>query len=285
MALARVAIQASAVAEIPWVESPHALISWWDVEKFSANEFCILCANLTSLVNLYAAQPNKPFVFQDKAELIGHLNAWSEKCREVGLEVAPLQIDAARDAVMQRDVSRPQISDMLVGLGQAITSEMSIHLFLWIPKEKSKYYEQDELFGPVTASAFPSAARDIKAAGSCYAESKNTASVMHLMRVLELGLTALANRLAVPIRKPDWENLINDIEAAIAKINGPHARPDWKKDREFYAGAAKDFRYFKNAWRNNVMHIHEHYDDLEAREILDHVKSFMAHLSKNGLKE
>jgi hypothetical protein len=162
---------------------------------------------------------------------------------------------------------------------------MSTHLFLWVPKEKSKFYDQENLFGEGVASNFPSATRDIKAAGSCYAENKNTACVMHLMRVLELGLFSLANKLGVVIRKPDWENIVNDIEAAIGKINGPHAGPNWKQERDFYSAAAKDFRYFKNAWRNHAMHVHEHYDEPEARLILDHTKSFMAHLAENEVKE
>jgi hypothetical protein len=105
------------------------------------------------------------------------------------------------------------------------------------------------------------------------------------MRVLELGLTVLANKLSVIIRKPDWENIINDVEAAIKKIDGPHAGASWKADRDFYAGAAKEFRYLKNAWRNHAMHVHEHYDEPEARSIIDHVKSFMVHLAENGLME
>ena len=59
----------------------------------------------------------------------------------------------------------------------------------------------------------------------------------------------------------------------------------WDKERTFYSGAAKDFRYFKNAWRNHSQHLHEHYEASEARTILDHVKAFMMHLADNGLRE
>jgi hypothetical protein len=77
----------------------------------------------------------------------------------------------------------------------------------------------------------------------------------------------------------------NIIESAVKKINGPHAGTDWKDKQHFLAESAKDFRYFKNAWRNYAMHFHEHYDASEAELILDHVKTFMVHLTENVLKE
>jgi hypothetical protein len=253
--------------------------------KFATNEYWVMSATLATLVQRLSQTPEKHLLFQDKADLIGELNSVVSKCREIGLEVSALQVEAAIQNVLNRGQTCIQVSEMFTGLGQVIANEMSTHLFLWVPKEKSKYYDQQQLFGEPVDTNFPSGHRDIRDAGSCYALNKNTACVMHSMRVLELGLLSLANKLSVAIRKPDWENIINDIEAAIGKINGPHAGVNWKKERDFYSGAAKDFRYFKNAWRNSAMHVHEHYDEPEARLILDHVKSFMAHLAENGLKE
>jgi hypothetical protein len=170
-------------------------------------------------------------------------------------------------------------------MGVAIHSEMSTHLFLRVLPERADFYEQPDLFGAEVADNFPSASRDTQQAGSCYATDRNTACVMHLMRVLELGLNALADKLHVRFERREWENVINDLEAEVKKINGPHAGADWRQKQQFYGEAAKDFRYFKNAWRNHAMHAREHYDAPEARMIFDHVKSFMIHLADNELKE
>jgi hypothetical protein len=86
----------------------------------------------------------------------------------------------------------------------------------------------------------------------------------------------------VAFRRGNGENIT---ETAIKKINGPHAGTDWKDKQHFFAEAAKDFRYFKNAWRNHALHFHEQYDASEAKLILDRVKTFMMHLAENGLKE
>jgi hypothetical protein len=65
-----------------------------------------------------------------------------------------------------------------------------------------------------------------------------------------------ANLINVVFQRREWENIIKDIESAIKKINGPHAGTDWKDKQHFLAEAAKDFRYFKNAWRNYAMRFH-----------------------------
>ena len=62
-----------------------------------------------------------------------------------------------------------------------------------VSAERSDFYLAHSLFGGKVDSAFPSAHHDIGEAGTCYATDRNTACVMHLMRVLELGLSAFAS--------------------------------------------------------------------------------------------
>lgn len=50
---------------------------------------------------------------------------------------------------------------------------------------------------------------------------------------------------------------------------------------QFLSEAATDFRYFKNSWRDHIAHLRYTCQDREeAKMILNHVKSFMVHLSK-----
>lgn len=104
------------------------------------------------------------------------------------------------------------------------------------------------------------------------------------MRVLEVGLTILAKELKVPFNDTNWKGAIDQIEAAIKQINKTTAGPDWKNLEHFYSEAALQFTFFKNAWRNYVMHIHESYDEEKATQIFEHVQYFMKHLATR-LKE
>lgn len=270
-----------------WDENPYRLVTWWEMEKFAAEKFCNICGNLAGLSGDVLKINHFP---EDKVKkLVSTLVSVQGDCRQIGLEVSARQFQATIDELENHAstglLHSVQISQAIIDLGNAISCEMGTKLFLRVLSERVPYYEQDDLFGADVATNFPSAKCDIKSAGSCYACDRNTACVMHLMRVLEVGLNTLAAGLGVPFDRRNWDTIINEIEKEIEKINGPHAGPDWKQKQQFYAGAAKDFRYFKDAWRNNAMHHREHYEASGAKTILDHVKSFMMQLAKGGLKE
>jgi hypothetical protein len=268
-----------------WISAPYQLVSWWDMEKFAAEKFCHICSQLAGMADHYYKGGQKLVLPRDRVTIANQLDGVAFLCNEIGLKVTALQIQANTQNFRAQHFTAAALGQILLCLGQALTSEMSTNLFMRIFPERAPYYEREQLFGAVVEENFRSAQRDIRAAGSCFAVDLNTACVMHLMRVLELGLNVLAGQLGVPFERQQWENIINGIEVEIGKINGPHAGAEWRTKRDFYSEAAKDFRYFKNAWRNHAMHVHTHYDPHEAALMFDHVKSFMMHLAENGLRE
>ena len=99
------------------------------------------------------------------------------------------------------------------------------------------------------------------------------------MRVLEHGLRALAADLGLTYDVQQWYNIINEIESEIRK-QGNMPKSAAKTERlRFLAEAAKEFVYFKDGWRNYVSHARGTYDEHQARNILEHVRSFMNVLS------
>jgi hypothetical protein len=99
------------------------------------------------------------------------------------------------------------------------------------------------------------------------------------MRILEKGLQILAKTLGVRYDNTNWGSVILNIETEIKKIDKNTAGDGWKEKEKFYSEAALQFRYFKNAWRNYVMHAIDIYDDQQAESIFQHVKEFMNHLA------
>jgi hypothetical protein len=273
---------------LPWgAPNPRALVNWWDMQKLHSEKFFNVISQITGLGTRMATGDFGEYISQeDRADVISKFVQVAATCRSIDLVVVPLLVEAhVYNFKNPGNLTRLQVSQIILDLGQTISSEMQSRLFLWIPADRTKYYDQPELFGSHVNESFQRAERDIRSAGTCYAADEGTACVMHLMRVLELGLNALAGKLGVRFERRGWENLINDIEAEVEKINGPHAGNDWREQQRFYAEAAKDFRYFKISWRNYAMHAHEHYAPSEARLILEHVGTFMNHLAKNGLSE
>jgi hypothetical protein len=126
--------------------------------------------------------------------------------------------------------------------------------------------------------------RDMTIAGNCHACGFNDACVFHLMRVLEKGLAALAAVFSESFTYENWHNIIERIESKIRKID-PNFGPDWKVKQQFYSEAACEFMFFKDAWRNHVMHGREEYDDERTENIYSHIGAFMKHLAVGGLRE
>lgn len=149
--------------------------------------------------------------------------------------------------------------------------------------------------------AFPSAEEDIKAAVDCYALGHNHASIHHSMMVLEFGLPALATRLKVRFNpdKAAWADLTKGIRDKIAveraalaqhpKGSSPPTRTAAKRKTAFLEAceeAAIEFRYFTTVWRNHVAHGRAHYDENDAKKVLEHVRTFMEVITtKLKLKE
>jgi hypothetical protein len=102
------------------------------------------------------------------------------------------------------------------------------------------------------------------------------------MRVLERGLEALCAEpdLQIPFGQNNWKNVIDQIES---KVHGLGASlPSSTRKSEllaFYSRTCFHFTYFKDAWRNHVMHARKDLDLKESTEVIEHVKRFMAELS------
>jgi hypothetical protein len=88
-----------------------------------------------------------------------------------------------------------------------------------------------------------------------------------------------------PIELENWNTIIEKIESTIRDREKQLPKGMQKSEEmQFYSEAAKEFRYFKDAWRNHVSHSREKYGDAEAYRVLIHVRDFMQHLATR-LKE
>lgn len=190
--------------------------------------------------------------------------------------------------IREAESAKPKLSAMILELRNRINDEIRKHVFMYIPAEQAKYHNHFGLFGQDVRNRFPKANKEITEAGNCYAADNWTATVFHLMRAMEFGLRALARRLKVRLPKPieleEWARIIVAIEKEILKIEQMPKTRKRERDLEFYHGAASQFRHFKNAWRNHVMHTRSFYDEEEAGIVMRHVGEFMRHIATR-LKE
>jgi len=157
-----------------------------------------------------------------------------------------------------------------------VPDDLETQVLLALDPRRIDLYSQPEIFGPAVFAAFQSASYDISEAGTCLALDRATACVMHLMRVIEVGLATLA--AAVNVKKQhDWGSYLRQIDEELAKrTKASGARTP---DEQFFAEASTSIDNMRRSWRNPTMHPEKTYTTEQAEEILNSVRSFMRHLA------
>jgi hypothetical protein len=209
------------------------------------------------------------------------------ECVKLDLAHTPDLISHVESEVHRKgkDYSCEDMANHLETLASTFATELRKELFFRIAEERRKYIEKDDLLGSQVNAAFPSCVTEITNAGNCYALEQNEACVFHLMRILERSLGVLASKFSVPFEHDKWHNIIEQLEAKIRKMDAGTFGPDWKDKQKFYARAANQFMFFKDAWRNHVMHVRDVFDEGKTRSVFNSVKGFMQALAEGGLAE
>ena len=220
--------------------------------------------------------PGRELDDNEKDELKGHLDQMRRHCKELGLAIS--------NAIIVKAIKNlPRTERELSAIINVVYEELKDRLFFFIPSERATHFNNLEVISDRTKENFPSIFRELRQAGNCIVGDLPTASVFHAMRALEIGLRALALQLEVsfphPIELEQWHNIIEAIESKITNIVRQPKGKLKNDDLRFYSGAAIQFRYFKDAWRNHVSHARETYSDNEALEVLRHTVEFFEAIS------
>ncbi|MEJ7811355.1 MAG: hypothetical protein WKG32_13170 [Gemmatimonadaceae bacterium] len=205
------------------------------------------------------------------------------------------------------------ITASIIEIDGRLRDELADRRFLYVSNKVVPYYESPFEGWDGVREVFPDAEYDITEAGKCFALGCHTACVLHLMRVLEIGLRRMAKRFGVSVADKAWHNVITGIQARINAIDSgdtsrarrksregklrqgtpAHGAPRTDKEKKaderaarrtkaalhFYSLAATQFRFFKEAVRNYAMHARTTYGEDQARTIYDAVRAFMVSLA------
>ena len=284
-------------------ENPHGLVSLLKMLRFYAERFCRDSSLLGQLYAHINASSGSVITEVDPWSIgAGALGSLERDCEAIGLASTLAQIKRIKPIFTEgtSNINYQNLVRDVIEVQIRLNDELESRLCFCIETEKSQYMQA---FGPASDPAIPSPLEmawepvfvsfssvkyDTLEAFKCYALGHNTACVFHLMRVLELGLTALGQVFGVSLAHTNWGNAIEQIES---KIRGMHTDPAWKalpdckEQQEFYSQAASHFGILKDAWRNYTAHVRGKYDEQEASDIMVSVRAFMQKLTVEGLHE
>lgn len=258
-------------------ECCERLLSLFEMHKFYAATLTTITWELNSLW-MHLGEPYT----RDKIKET--LRRFREEVERLEWSDLSAQIDRFERRLSSLDTGDyDTMTTMFVELQGNVQHHLTRDLFLCIQKPKIDYISRPrEIFGEQVFDSFPSSTYDLLESSRCFALDRWTASVFHLMRALETGLTALGSIFNVSLARTNWAPAIEEIEK---KIRDMHKDPIWKvlpdckEQQEFYAQAASHFGVLKDAWRNYTAHAHGKYDEREAADVMTSVRAFLQKLA------
>ena len=259
---------------VPWIYSRYSLISWWQMEQFSAALFMYVSRHLADLrLTLGKISPECHLSGQDQGPYI-LVKGVLDHCQKLGLHISVrCAEDIARD--MERGTTVGEIIAALIELDNTIRREMSTHWFFHLEHHYAAFYKQTELFGVEVNNKFPQIAFDMVEAGNCCAMGRGTACVFHLMRIMEVGVQAFGTKLGVSLaHEKNWQNILDEANKAI------RALPPKDSMTVQLSRISSNLYAVKLAWRNEVMHPNDTYTLEESENLITQVKSFMKELAQ-----
>jgi hypothetical protein len=257
---------------------PYRLVSWWNMERFSAVDFFEFSAQLDilshSILDDIKYGDNAKFTPETRTIYVPVLEKIEASCRNLGLQTSTKAAKYVIRLMNDPETIFNRMGSAVENLTNNIRWEMQDILFWQMPSDRAKFFDQKELFGKDVNAKFPTIQFDMVEAGNCYACGRGTSCVFHLMRIMEVGVQQFGNRLGVTFTdQKNWQNILDEINKAI--------KPLPAKDPLTIAmsQASANLYSVKLAWRNEVMHPNDIYTLEEADNLIRQVKIFMVQLA------
>ncbi len=232
-----------------------------------------------------------------EADFAKLLSEFLATCEKMQLQVSAIQIRRILEGVIpQLDAVASRAREIdeyesawdsfartLRELERVVEDEVSLKTYFELAPDQALMFAATSPFGDEVRTAFPSAIFDIEEASKCLALDRATASVFHLMRVVEVGLRCLGRTLndekLDPRRNPSWDAILNKCDRQLS-LPIVDRCSEWRKDNTFFSDATANIRAIKNAWRNPTLHVEQSYDPERGIEVYNAVKGFMRHLAR-----
>jgi hypothetical protein len=202
----------------------------------------------------------------------------------LGASVTTLAVQDAQEAVSRPYAKWGTVKKVFEEITNTLRRELSLTTILVIEQKQRGYFAPREpLFGTEFAEKFKTAgAYELDEAAKCLALGRPTASVFHLMRLLEVGIRATSRCLKIPdpIRPAErnWAVILKAIWNEVEQ-RWPTAADRMAGDGQLFEALHASLDAVKNPWRNQCMHVEGKYTDDEAEHILVAVRGFMKKLA------
>lgn len=263
----------------------NRIVSLWEMFELNANNFLRAATNLARMHQVTAALDGVNTLSEQDASVVEeYVTLFRTEVDNLGATlavmaadrlIAQLQTSPCPLTVAQAGIA---LSELESRFGDFLTQTK---MFTLNPEESRFLGAADDLVGYVGFSAaFPRTSFEVEEAAKCLALGRYTASVFHGMRMLELGIRALAKRLSIPDpTKPAEKNWAFILRAVKEKIDEQYPKPMPGSEGALFDELYANLESVRNPWRNATMHVETIYAPHEAIHILRCSAFFMTKLA------
>jgi hypothetical protein len=180
------------------------------------------------------------------------------------------------------DASTPleQLCNLVNELQGRLIDELAEPRFFEVSDGEAGFYNNPKGGWESTLDRFPSAIFDVEEASKCYGLARYTACVLHLNRVLEVGMDTLKIETGITSYSPTWKVALDQISKAVSVKVEKDKTPEERARDAFIRDAVHYLTTVKDAIRNPSTHKAEKtYTGETALEVYMGVRAFMRHLS------
>ncbi len=239
-----------------WFQAEWKFVSLMEILRLYAERYCrlsgnavLLCSNLDLFDNGF---PNEALVQEMIGPFLKRLYEMKEESERLGLT-------ATRDAIKLALSRAPSGADFtafsqLCGyVPLALEEELKGKVCFILPPSSQDWYTEPLKGWEPILEVFPEAQDDVEQMSRCRAFGCDSASVFHVLLVVEFGLVGLGRFVGVNDLKPGWDATCNAVEK-ILKEGRTVAAPHILAHFAFLEQINKDMQSMKIAWRNKVSH-------------------------------
>jgi hypothetical protein len=221
----------------------------------------------------------------DRSWLKPRLNCLPEHLTSLGADVTLLCVRDAEQRIKNSWTTWGTVKECLQEITSTLRRELSLKVLLVLQPQEANYFSpKAPLFGQHFADRFKTeGAFELDEAAKCLALSRPTATVFHLMRILEIGIGALSACLGIanPVKPAErnWAIILRRIKEDGIEKKWPTGADRMLGDGLLFESLHASLDAVKNPWRNETMHVSGKYTEDEARHIFVAVEGFMKKLS------
>ena len=253
------------------IENPPGLVSLWDVYQIYAHKLVTLLDELRDLeIKLGGSGPQNPGVSDQKATSERFLKSLIEirdMCSVLQLSSSEKQVRHISETIGNKITPGPVVSPMLVELRRRIREDLEDHVYFCVPESEAhrsfirnnsgllQFKVAEELMDPVIVGRFKAASEDIEATYRCLAFDCYTASMFHLMRVVEVAVIELAAIAGLKDPTPSWGSVLQFIEKLVLRTKHEDVDPLVRPHRKLLEAVLPQMQAIQRAWRNKFSHV------------------------------